>query len=95
LVHLVSLDPMRIRQGPRRRVPLGRRQTTARRRHANPWAADLYRKARGHDHPHTVRILAHAWIKIIWKCWTTNTAYDPHRHGALQPLIKQDQPVAA
>ena len=29
-------------------------------RHANPWAADLYQRARarGHDHPHAVRILA-------------------------------------
>ena len=28
-------------------------------RHANPWAADLYHRAsaRGHDHPHAVRIL--------------------------------------
>ena len=28
--------------------------------HANPWAADLYQRARarGHDHPHAVRILA-------------------------------------
>jgi transposase len=66
-------------------------------RHANPWAADLYRKARarGHDHPHAVRILARAWLDIIWKCWTTNTPYDPDRHGALQRLLNQDQPRAA
>jgi hypothetical protein len=63
-------------------------------RHANPWAADLYRRARGrgHDHPHAVRILARAWLDIIWKCWTTNTPYDPHRHRALQRLINHDQP---
>jgi transposase len=66
-------------------------------RHANPWAAALYQRARtrGHDHPHAVRILARAWLTIIWKCWTTNTAYDPERHGALQHLINQDQPAAA
>ena len=31
-------------------------------RRANPWAADLYRRAlaRGHDHPHAVRVLARA-----------------------------------
>jgi len=36
-------------------------------RHANPWAENLYRRARdrGHDHPHTVRILARAWLDII------------------------------
>jgi transposase len=66
-------------------------------RHANPWAADLYHRARsrGHDHPHAVRILARAWIDIIWKCWTTNTPYNPNRHGALQRLINQDQIAAA
>lgn len=66
-------------------------------RHANPWAADLYAqaRARGHDHPHAVRILARAWLNVIWKCWTTNTAYDPSRHRALQRLLSQDQPVRA
>ena len=62
-------------------------------RRANPWAADLYNRARnrGHDHPHAVRILARAWLGIIWKCWTTNTGYDPDRHRALQHLTTQDQ----
>jgi transposase len=62
-------------------------------RHRNAWAADLYAKARarGHDHPHAVRILARAWIGVIWKCWTTNTPYDPQRHKALQQLTLQDQ----
>ena len=66
-------------------------------RHANPWAADLYAKARarGHDHPHAVRILARAWVDIIWRCWTTNTPYDPAKHGALQRILNQDQPTAA
>jgi transposase len=64
-------------------------------RHTNPWAANLYTRARarGHDHPHAVRILARAWIGIIWKCWTTNTDYDPKQHRALQHLINQDQQV--
>jgi hypothetical protein len=61
---------------------------------ANPWAADLYAKARarGHDHPHAARILGRAWLDIIWKCWTANTPYDPRRHKALQRLIQLDQP---
>ena len=60
-------------------------------RNANPWAADLYDKARarGHDHPHAVRILGRAWIDIIWKCWTTNTPYNPRQHRALQHLLDQ------
>jgi transposase len=66
-------------------------------RHANPWAADLYQRARarGHDHPHAVRVLARAWVDIIWACWTTHSPYDPDKHGALQRLLNQDQPKAA
>ena len=66
-------------------------------RHTNPWAAHLYQQARtrGHDHPHAVRILARAWAHIIWRCWHDRVAYDPHRHGALQTLLKQDQQPAA
>jgi transposase len=62
-------------------------------KHANPGAANLYTRARnrGHDHPHAVRILARAWIDIIWKCWTTNTPYDPDRHRALQQILHHDQ----
>ncbi len=65
-------------------------------RRANPWAADLYNRARarGHDHPHAVRILARAWLFTIWRCWQDNTAYDPAQHGALQRLL-QDQQRAA
>jgi transposase len=62
-------------------------------RRANPWAQHLYQqaRARGHDHPHSVRILARAWLNVIWHCWQTNTPYDPANHGALQRLLKQDQ----
>jgi transposase len=60
-------------------------------RHANPWAADLYNKARarGHDHPHAVRILARAWLHIIWHCWQDNLTYDPNKHRALQHILAQ------
>jgi transposase len=58
-------------------------------RHANPWAADLYNRARGHDHPHATRILARAWLHVIWHCWQTNTPYDPSQHRALQTLLTQ------
>ncbi|MGH3884719.1 MAG: IS110 family transposase, partial [Pseudonocardiaceae bacterium] len=56
---------------------------------ANPWAADLYRRARnrGHDHPHAVRILARAWLHIIWRCWQDGVAYDPDKHHALQRVL--------
>ena len=57
--------------------------------HANPWAADLYQRARarGHDHPHTVRILARAWLHIIWRCWQDGAPYDPTKHRALQEVL--------
>ncbi|HEX2810805.1 MAG TPA: IS110 family transposase, partial [Kineosporiaceae bacterium] len=66
-------------------------------RHVNPWAAQLYEQARtrGHDHPHAVRILARAWVGVIWRCWQDNTPYDPAVHGALQHLLHQDQQEAA
>ena len=65
-------------------------------RHSNPWAADLYRRAvaRGHDHPHAVRILARAWLFVIWHCWQDNLAYEPDKHGALQRLLVHQQPAA-
>ena len=48
-------------------------------RDASPWAADVYRRARarGCRHPHAVRILARAWLRVIWRCWQDGTAYDP------------------
>jgi len=58
-------------------------------RKANPWAADIYRRARagGKRHPHAVRILARAWLGVIWRCWQDGTAYDPSRHHALQRVL--------
>jgi transposase len=59
----------------------------------NPWAADLYRRARarGHDHPHAVRILVRAWLHIIWHCWQDHLAYDPTQHRALQRILTQNE----
>lgn len=52
-------------------------------RHADPWAAALYRnaRARGCPHPHAIRILARAWTRVLWRCWQDGRAYDPARHG--------------
>ena len=57
--------------------------------HDNPWAADLYQRARdrNHDHPHAVRILARAWLHVIWKCWQDGVPYDPAKHHALQRVL--------
>lgn len=66
-------------------------------RRANLWAADRYNRAiaRGHDHPHAVRILARAWLYAIWHCWQDGAAYHPANHRALQALLNQDQDRAA
>lgn len=63
---------------------------------ANPWAAHLYQRARdrGHDHPHAVRILARAWLTIIWHCWQNNEPYNPARHRALQPYLAPETKAA-
>jgi transposase len=59
-------------------------------RHHNPWAADIYRRARarGHDHPHAIRILGRAWLRIIWRLWQDRNPYDPTRHGNLNRLLE-------
>ena len=55
-------------------------------RRANPWAEEVYRRARarGKSYPHAVRVLARAWVYVIWRCWQDRVPYDPARHGALQ-----------
>jgi transposase len=63
-------------------------------RHASPWAAKIYGDARkaGKDHPHAIRVLARAWIRVIWRCWLDGVPYDPTKHRAAAALMK---PVAA
>jgi len=60
-------------------------------RHASPWAAKVYTdaRARGKDHPHAIRILARAWIRVIWPCWLNGVPYDPAQHGAAAALAEQ------
>jgi transposase len=58
-------------------------------RHDSPWAAGIYAAARdrGKDHPHAVRILARAWVYVLWRCWHDGVAYDPAKHTALQRVL--------
>jgi transposase len=57
-------------------------------RHASAWAAAVYQRAlaRGCDHPHAIRILARAWVRVVWRCWQSRTPYDVSRHGAAAAL---------
>ena len=59
-------------------------------RHASAWAAQVYAKARarGCDHPHAIRILARAWVRVIWRAWTDRKPYDPVAHRAAQALLQ-------
>jgi transposase len=56
-------------------------------RHGNKWARIVYAaaRARGCDHPHAIRILARAWLRVIWRAWIDRMPYNPERHlGALK-----------
>lgn len=57
-------------------------------RHESPWATQIYAnaRARGHDHPHAVRILARAWVRVIYRCWHDQRPYDPTHHGGAQKV---------
>ena len=52
-------------------------------RHASDWAARIYTKARGRGckHAHAIRILARAWIRVLWRAWQDAQLYDPLAHA--------------
>lgn len=56
---------------------------------ASPWAASIYAKARarGLDHPHAIRILARAWLRILWRTWTDRQPYEPQKHRSAAPML--------
>ncbi|MGH3012737.1 MAG: IS110 family transposase [Gaiellaceae bacterium] len=62
-------------------------------RRASPWAERIYRdaRARGCRHAHAIRILARAWLRVIWACWHADTPYDPARRRGRD---RQLQPTA-
>jgi len=65
-------------------------------RHHNPWAADIYKRARarGCTHPHAIRILGRAWCGVIWRLWQDHDVYDPTQHTALQQLLARQAATA-
>jgi len=58
-------------------------------RHASAWAAAVYTRARarGCDHAHAIRVLARAWVRILWRCWQDRRPYDVTLHRGAQPLL--------
>jgi transposase len=57
-------------------------------RHANAWAHAIYAaaRARGCSHPHAIRILARAWLRVIWRAWVDRRPYEPELHLAATKL---------
>ncbi len=57
-------------------------------RHHHPWARSVYSsaRARGLDHPHAIRVLGRAWLRVLWRCWQDGVPYDPTKHGNLRRL---------
>lgn len=55
-------------------------------RHQSAWAKAIYTRARarGARHPHAIRILARAWVRILWRAWQNRTPYDPQLHRSAQ-----------
>lgn len=94
-----GMSPVAIESGTRRTAVFGRACDHRLRvavgvladatRHRHPWARDVYirARARGADHPHAIRILGRAWLRVIHQMWINRTAYDPDRHGNLQRRV--------
>jgi transposase len=57
-------------------------------RRSSPWANDVYARARarGCDHPHVIRVLARAWVRVLWRAWASRTPYDAAHHGGMKPF---------
>jgi transposase len=57
-------------------------------RHHHPWARSVYlgARSRGLDHPHAIRVLGRAWLRVLWRCWRDEVPYDPAKHGNLRRL---------
>jgi transposase len=59
------------------------------------WARAYYesQRAKGKNHHAAVRALAFKWVRIIFRCWQTRTAYDEVKY--LESLRKKNSPLLA
>ena len=51
----------------------------------SPWANNAFRIARdqrGQRYHRALRGLAARWMRVLWRCWTDRTTYDPTKHPA-------------
>jgi len=56
------------------------------------WTHNLYdeARARGHSKHRALRGLGTRWTRILWRCWTDRTTYDPTRHHQEPVLTPTD-----
>jgi transposase len=55
----------------------------------SPWAAAAFEQARtqrGQRYHRALRGLGARWMRILWRCWTDHTTYDPALHTAAKAL---------
>ncbi len=55
----------------------------------SPWASDAFQTARtqrGQRYHRALRGLAARWMRVLWRCWTDHTTYDPAKHTAAAKL---------
>ncbi len=59
------------------------------------WARAYYQQqiSKGKSHQAAAPALAYKWIRIIWKCWQTNTPYSEVKY--LESLRKKGSPLLA
>ena len=57
----------------------------------NDWARAAYQQARDRGQPHNraLRGIGARWVRILWRCWTDHTTYDPAVHLKNQPPASQ------
>jgi transposase len=94
-----------VRQARRGVVPLGVQQALPQRhddlRAQLPPSQPLGRQGLRRRHrprprpPHATRVLARAWVRVIWRCWIDQLPYDPAKHGAAQRLAEEAADAAA
>lgn len=86
------------RYATNRRARLALTQFADNSRHGSDWATKIYNDARTRKkrHPHATRILARAWLRVMWACWRDGTCYDPAVHQANSKISQApDTPLAA
>ncbi|MGI8712212.1 MAG: hypothetical protein ACR2NR_03325 [Solirubrobacteraceae bacterium] len=59
----------------------------------NPWAADRYARARGHNHRRARRTLGRVISRLIWQCWRSYTPNDPRDTPDCNSTSPSDPPA--